>query len=403
MLAAGELDAYVVLNAFGDPERLVPVCKIGSSDFFFAVSKDRPDLLTELNSAMSRIQDENPCYNQRMFEKYVQRYGSNAFLTPTEQSWLSDHGAIRVGYQDGYLAFCAADPATGALTGALKDYLDVASDCLSNAHIEFEPVAFSTAAAALDALKRGEVDCVFPANLGGYDSELLDIVMTPSLMRTDMYAVVRQADESVFANKEHVIVAVNEGNPNYTAFLQDHYPDWTAIAFQNTADCLKAVSNRVADCVMVSSYRYNNISRLCEKYRLTTFATVIGLDYCFAVNDGETELYSILAKVVGLIPNSTVSEALSRYITEDARLTLSDFIADHLAIVIAAAAAVVLLILLLLVRSLRAERRAKQLIAATEIDELTGLYNRNYFFQYANRMNRERPDKPRDAIVLNIE
>ena len=55
MLEAGEFDAYITLNAYGDPNRLVPVCKIGSSDFYFAVNKDRPDLLDDLNMALSKI------------------------------------------------------------------------------------------------------------------------------------------------------------------------------------------------------------------------------------------------------------------------------------------------------------------------------------------------------------
>ena len=37
MLQRGELDAYITPDAFSDPEKLVPVCKIGSSDFFFVV------------------------------------------------------------------------------------------------------------------------------------------------------------------------------------------------------------------------------------------------------------------------------------------------------------------------------------------------------------------------------
>ena len=403
MLDAGVFDAYISLNAYGDPDRLVPVCKIGYSDFFFAVSKTRPDLLSELNAAMSRIQDENPYYNQRMFEKYVQRFGSNAFLTAAEEAWISSHGVIRVGYQDNYLAFCAKDPETGELTGALRDYLEAASGCIANAQLKFEAVAFPTAAAAIDALRRGEVDCVFPANFSGYDGEEMKILMTPQLMRTDIFAVVRQEDLNFFSSREHVIVAVNEGNPNYTAFLGENYPSWRVVYYHNTAECLFAVSKGVADCVLISSYRYNNISRLCDKYHLTTYATGVGLDYCFAVAEGETELYSILAKITGLVPTSTVNTALSYYITKDAKLTFSDFIVDNIGIIAAVVAAILILIFLLLLRSVRSGKKSKKLIMATETDDLTGLYNRKFFFQYANRMYRERPDVQRDAIVLNIE
>ena len=41
--------------------------------------------------------------------------GANAFLTAEEVDWLAEHGAIRMGYQDNYLAFCAQDKSTGEL------------------------------------------------------------------------------------------------------------------------------------------------------------------------------------------------------------------------------------------------------------------------------------------------
>ena len=403
MLSAGKLDAYIAPNAYGDPGHLTPVCRIGSSEFFFAVNKDRPDLLEDLNAAMQRIQEENPYFNQEMFEKHAKRFGPNAFLTSAEASWLASHNVIRVGYQDDHLAFCATDPATGELTGALKDYLAAAAGCIKDARLDFEARAFPTAASALEALARGEIDCVFPANLSSFDGETKNIVMTPPLAHSDIYAVVRQADRNIFANKEHVVVAVPEDDPNYEAFLIDHFPNWRKVYYANIADCLKAVSGRVADCVLVGSYRYNNISRLCERYRLTTLSTGIGLDYSFAINEGNTELYSIMAKTVGLVPNATVNEALSRYVAEDAKRTFSDFIVDNLRFVMPGVGAVVLVILLLLARSIWAEKRAKTLIAATETDGLTGLYNRDYFFQYANRMHRKHSKTPMDAIVLNIE
>lgn len=403
MLDAGTLDAFVTLDAYGDPTRLVPVCKVGSSDFYFAVNKDRPDLLSELNAAMSRIHDEDPYYNQKMYERFVQNRGSNAFLKSAEREWLASHGTIKVGYQDDYLAFCAEDSQTGELTGALKDFLDDASDCIANVHLDFDAIAYPTADDALEGLERGEVDCVFPANLSAYESENRGLSMTPALLRTEMFAVVRQENQAEFAKKEHVVVAVNKGNPNYDAFLLDNFPEWRTVYYPDTADCLKAVSKGVADCVLISSYRYNNISRLCEKYRLSVVSTGISLDYCFAIPGDELELYSILAKAINLVPTSNVNSALSYYLTEDAKFNLGDFIADHVVAVMASIGVVLLVILALLVRSMRTERMARELIAATEHDDLTGLYNRNYFFQYADRMYREHPDVPRDAIVLNIE
>ena len=217
----------------------------------------------------------------------MKRAGANMFLTADEAEWLSKHGAIRVGYQDDYLAFCAADEGTGQLTGALKDVLDSASEGLANAHIDFEAIAYPSASAALDALHAGEVDCIFPSNLDGNDGERYGVVMTPVLTSTDVYALVRQADQRAFVNKEHIVVAVNEGNPNYDAYLRDHFPEWNKIYFPTTEDCLKAVADNVADCVLIGSYRYSNLTRLCEKYHLANLTLGEDVDYSFAVGSGE--------------------------------------------------------------------------------------------------------------------
>lgn len=42
------------------------------------------------------------------------------------------------------------------------------------------------------------------------------------------------------------------------------------------------------------------------------------------------------------------------------------------------------------------------LIQSTEHDALTGLYNRDFFYQYCNRLNKHNPDTPMDAVVINI-
>ena len=403
MVEHGELDGYVTVDSFVDPKRAVPVSRVGSSNFYFAVSGKSPELLAELNDAMSHIFEEDRYYNLRMHEKYIQRVGAHSFLTPAETEWISEHRQIRVGYQDNYLAFCAENEKTGELTGVLKDYLDAAADCIANAHLDFVTVSYPTSEKALDALAHGEVDVAFPVNFSVYDAEQRGLSLTQSFVNTDIFAIVRESEQKYFFNKSHVIVAVNAGNPNYDAILLDEFPNWQKVYYETTADCLAAVSEGVADCVLVSNFRYNNIARQCDKLRLTTLSTGVDLGYCFAIRSDETEIYSIMAKTVNLVPSAAVDVALTYYVAEDAKITLADFIVDHLGIIMLVIAAVLLVIVFLLVQNMRAARRAKKLIAETETDELTGLYNRSYFFQYAERMFREHPEEPMDAIVLNIE
>ena len=386
-------DAFVTVDIYGSNEKLVPVWKIGSSSFYFVVTKSRPDLLEELNNALNRIQDENKYYDQQLHDKYLKSSETNKYLNSEEKEWLANHGKIRVGYQDNYLAFCAKDPATGKLTGALKDYLDYAALAFENAHLEFEPVAYPTASDAIEAMKRGEVDCVFPANLTDFDAEQLGILMSPALMTTEMDAVVRASEQKEFLRKDKIIVAVNEGNTNYDMFLADHYPKWERAYFKDTPAGLEAIAEGKADCVIISSYRYSNISKQCEKLHLATVYTGVNMDYCIAVSEGNSVLYSILAKIIGVVPNGIVHSALTYYSTEDVKTSLGEIIKDNLFIILTVIAVILFVIVLLLLHNIRAnkmilekEDQVKDLNRKAYVDPLTMVRNKSAYNEYIKKL-----------------
>ena len=275
----------------------------------------------------------------------------------------------------------------------MKDFLDYASTAFENANPAFETVAFPTAAAALEALKNGEVDCMFPANMTAYDAEELGVLMTTPLMRTEMDAVVRASEQKEFLLKKDVTVAVNEGNTNYDIFLADNFPTWKRAYFVNTPAGLNAVAAGEADCVIISNYRYNNISRQCEKLHLSTVYTGVDMDYCLAVKEGDTELYTILTKMVNIIPESAIHTALTYYSTEDVKTSFSDLIKDNLFIVMSVIAAVLFVILLLLMSEIRAERKIREeehlvrdLNKRVNFDALTSVRNKGAFTDYIQKI-----------------
>ena len=393
MLLNGELDAFVSLDSYGDVEHMTPVATIGSSDFYFAVSSSRTDLLNELEPALLAIQAEDHYYTEHLYDKYLDNSGAERYLSTDELAWLSEHGKIRVGYQDNYLAFCAKDPATGKLTGALSDYLDYASNGINNAQLEFEPIAYPTAEDAMTALKNGEIDCMFPANLTVYDSERMGVEMSQAMMSTEMLAVVRAADQHSFFQKDKITVAVNAGNPNYDLFLKEQFPDWGSAHYTDTPTCLHAVANGEADCVIISNYRYSNIADICDQFKLATVSTGVVMDYHFAIKDGNTVLYSIMTKATGVVPASVAHSALNFYSTEDTKVTFIEFIRSNLGIIMSVVSAVLLVFLLLSIRNVRLMRKAQQgkkqiseLNHRVNYDALTSVRNKGAFTEYVGNV-----------------
>ena len=406
MLAKGELDALVTLDTYGNSADVVPVCKIGYAESFFGISKSRPDIKRELDIAMNRILEENRDYNLQMAEKFNRASAVNRFLTDEEQRWLSNHGAIRVGYRDDFLPYSDQDDDDGKLAGALLDYIANAEHAEKNAQLNFETRAFKTTEAALEALKNNEIDCVFPVNLSTYDGEQMGIIITDPFVRTELYAAVRAADHQGISPDNEMTVAVLAGHLSHATFIKDHFPNWKLKYYDSNQESFKAVGSGEADCTLVSNYRINRVRDLCDKNGLATLATGETMDLGFATRREDDSLYSILNKVTRYVPDTAINSSLTNHGFRDDKVSVGEFLKDNLATVIATFAVIVAVILALVIKNMRSEARAAEgnkIISEAERDPLTGLYNWNFFLVYANKIHREQPHKPMDAVVINID
>ena len=374
MLVRDELDGYATIYTLGSEERVYPVCRVGESYFYYAVNKRRPDLLAELNMALSGIQDEDPYFNQKISEEnHYNTTKKDIFLTPDQEDWLSSHGDIRIGYLDDFLPFCQTDRGTGELTGALKDYLAHAVNSLRK-DIQFEAIPYTTTEAALKAMKSGEIDCVFPVNLSSYDAEQMGVRLTDPAMKTEMNVVVRSSDNQSISGNSTLTFAVSAENVNLDTFIMERYPSCKRAVFKDDRACFDAVDSQKADCILVSNYRIPEKEDIIDKYHFFSVPTGESMPLSFAVNRDEKTLYFILNRTVTMTKSEDMDSALASYMKSNQQLTFSRFLRDHWIIVLIIVSAVFFVIIVLLSQKLKAERKANEqqrlLDEAAEIVEL---------------------------------
>ena len=408
MLQRGEIDGYATVFSFSDTANIVPVCRIGASDYFYAVNKRRPDLLAELNKALSGIQDEDPYFNQMISEKRLHTTRTSAFLLPEQEDWLKEHGAVRVGYREDCLPFCKTDRETGKLEGALQDYLNHASNSMRNVDLRFETVPYPSTEEALKAMEAGEIDCVFPVNLSSYDADEMGIRLTNPAMKTGMNAVVRSSDKQDLSMDSEITFAVSAGDLNIESFIKDQYPACTTVTFPDVTTCFEAVSSGEADCILVSSYRIPGAEETLKKYRLFSIPTGEAMQLAFAVDKDNTALYFILNKTAVMTRSEDMDSAIASYMQTDRKVSFSQFLNDNWGGVVAVISAVFLLIIVLLRLRLNAERKLndqqkmmeealrreleqkQKLESAMEMayrDPLTGVKSKHAYNEAENRMD----------------
>ena len=360
MLTRGEIDGYTTVYSFGSEQKIVPVSRVGASDYYYAVNKSRPDLLAELNLALSGIQDEDPDFRQRIRENNNYNTNTNIFLTPGQEDWLNAHGPIRIGYRDDCLPFCGDDKQTGELTGALRDYLTHAANHLRRYDIQFEPHPYASTEAALKAMRAGEIDCVFPVNLSSHDAAAMDVRVTAPAMKTEMNAVMRASDEQRLSRDSRTTFAIHADDLNIETFIMEKYPVSVRKNYGDGRSCFAAVASGDADCILVSAYRMPAAEEIITKSRLFSVPTGETMPLSFAVNRADRELYFILNKTAVTTDSDDMDSALASYMHADQKVSLTQILKDNWRAVMLVMLAVFTVIIVLLLQKLKAERTANE-------------------------------------------
>ena len=360
MVVRGEIDGYASIFTYDYQQELLPITRIGGADYFYAVNKDRKDLLEELNYAMTQIQDEDPYYNERISKQRLFETKTAAMLTSDIEDWISAHGAIRVGYREDYLPFCSKDEKTGELTGALKDFLAGAKNNLNSPNLEFETFPYATLDDALKALEAGEVDCVFPVYLSTYDADRRGLRITEPAMKTEMNAVMRVSNRETLSEDSTITFAINANMYNIETFIMDYYPNTKRVSYQGLPACYDAVSKGDADCVLLSNYRILAQEETLDKLNLYTVPTGETLEFSFAVRKTDREMYLLLNKASATTKNGDMDSALASYMVAENKTTFLKFLKENWLIVLAVVTVVFAVILSLLGSKLRTERLASK-------------------------------------------
>ena len=365
-LANHEIDCFVSMEeSFWTELGISTITRVGSSDIYYAINKDRADIKEELDNAMRALEDADPFYTADLYKRYFSM-DYTPILTGEEKAWLKKHGAIRMGFLTGDSGVSVYDPSTGELTGTITDYIRFAKDCLGNQELEFQMVGYDSQKAELDALKSGEIDMVFHFDQSPNLAEEYRVACTNTAWTSNMMAV---------TNKEHFNetqanrVAVPQNKISLTRYLAVYYPQWEIVDCAAQEDAARLVKDGQADCFVTGVSSQENYSK---KYDFYSVPLPNPAKSCFAVNSGNGILLSILNKTIKAMPVNMLTGALAMYKSAARKVTLGEFIRDNFVMVLLVSSIFVAVILLAILKLLRKARKAEAAArkAANDTQEL---------------------------------
>ena len=365
-LANHEIDCFVSLEeSFWAELGISTMTRVGKSDIYYAINKDRADIKEELDNAMRALEDADPFYTADLYKRYFS-LDYIPILTGEEKAWLKGHGAIRMGFLTSDRGVSTYDPATGEITGTITDYIQFARDCLGNQELVFQMVGYDSQKAELDALKSGEIDMVFHFDQSPNLAEDYRVACTNTTWTSNMMAV---TNKQLFIENQVNRVAVPQNKISLTRYIAFYYPQWEIVDCAAQEDAIKLVKDGQADCFITG---INSEAKYSKNYGFYSVPLPNPANSCFAVKSGNRSLLSILNKTIKAMPVNMLTSSLAMYESSARKVTLSEFIRDNFFMVLLVSsifvAVILLTILKLLLKARKAEAAARK--AANDTQEL---------------------------------
>ena len=352
---ADELDAFVIPALSVDSD-FIAIANIGVSDCYFGVSKSRPDLLEELNSALEEINNTKTDYSSKLYARYEGKAAINYALNMEEKQWLAAHeNTIRVGYLKDNLPFCGEED--GKLTGILGTVLETVQ---KKYEITIQAVPCSTGIQMNEALQAGEIDIAGPIIQDFYTQEQFQVVLTDKIFDITPVVIYKGNDYSSSLSA----IAATETSLYSELMVSLLFPDAEIKQYDTQEECLEAVANGKVGATVIPSSKINLLNESSLTKSLSFAEMAKRQELGMFTTRGNRRAATIINKAIDQSSDILNGVVLALNSVSEKKMTLQDVLAEYAGFVTGVSFAIIF-VLLLLVYSLLASRK-KQMEALKE-------------------------------------
>lgn len=376
-----EFDILLEIDMVADPS-WNPIERIGSDDFYLAVTKNRSDILNELNSALAEIFAMNPYYNNNLWLKYFSNMTISKNITEKEATWLINHPEIRVGCLYDDLPFSNYNEESQRPEGFIVEIMKYLETHFLHFDNTVKYVFYKDTNQMIKDFKEGNLELLAPVYRSLQATEEAGNCLSEEFLSASVGIAYKNEFDKVSGNK----IAIPE-NLRAFYYIKDNFPNVEVLLFNSQEECMQAVIDGKADACITNSYKIHGIINNNKRFRkleyrdLPTYA-----ELSFMCSKKNTPLISLLNKTLMIIPSEYLDSLLDFYSSKVQNYTRSNFFKDYY-VVILITLSFLILISIALVLSLR------HIWVLTGYDTLTHLQNRRHLDSYISKAMKRADDR----------
>lgn len=384
-LNSGKVDAMIMTD-MASTGGYVPVESVGHAEFYFGVNKKRQDILNELNYALREIQTTDPYYNEVTYAKYITSSLSNGYLSNRERKWLDEHrNTVRLGYLTSNLPYCD-ETQDGLLKGQLAV---IVKSFEQDFGIHVDARGFSNVDDLIGAAKNGDIDLFGPLYSDAWLAEQYGFINSNAFTSTTFILLYK--GEHTEKTTEKIVCASDSAIQK--GAVEVLFPDAERLEYDSREECLQAVINGDATCMIASAATMNILKQYKTMKKLNMVELPKAAEICLGTLRGNSEVLNIANRAIFASSEDMNGAALMDNAYVDIPITLVDYLEEHalaviliLVIVIALVVAIFIYYLQITSKLTKMKNKNEELSQQAFRDGLTKVGNRAGYLEAQRKL-----------------
>ena len=407
-LKNNQIDMMVIGSRYATPA--LKLLDTSGANAFYCIAEDKnASLIEEIETVLQQIMFDDPTFEGTLNNKY---FGHSAITnsplyTKEELAYIESLGQIKVKLIQDQKPSCYIE--NGETKGIWADVIDLLA---KKSGIDFVLEGSNTEEYSQETYEKYLKDgylLLRTQKALEYMRDLEGTIASNAITNISVSYVKRQA---AFVEDKYVshVIATTKDLAYLEPMLLEENPDYEVKYFENTKECLEALIHKEAGMAIQNSHR---TSFLMQKPEYAEKLAIVpgddhGSDVCIVAPDEQKMLIQIINKAIHHITYEEINEIVKReLLTNPYPLEWSDIVYQYwewmvLSGVIIAIALIVYTTLTHRLAAAKIQKKEYELLQKkVQLDEVTGLYNRSYFYEMARELIKE-TDEEMCIITMDI-
>lgn len=371
-LKTKKLDAIGITH-LGKSSVFRSIAQFSPNEIYFAMPMDHQELMSELNTAMSKIKIRDSSYGIKLYNKYFTTSVSQLpVFTKEEQNYIDTAGTLKAVYEKSWIPLEYMDSETDEYSGMAADIFEKISQ---NTGLKFEFIPQQSYSDVLKAGKNGTADIVCTVDCDYLWAEENGLITTSYYLRAPIVMI------SANNGDRNTRIAMPKGHLLTERIIADN-PNKTVKYYNTSQECFEALKNNEADLTYADSYvsnflmsdaRYDRFSVIT----LTNYSEELGIGIS---KNADSRLFSIIDKCLQYISEDTISDIVLNNSTITQKVSLADIIHQNPLQTFGISLAIFTLIIVVLSYALMMKSKSnKRIQQIMYLDALTHIWNLDKF------------------------